>query len=173
MNRPRVSIARLMGVVAIVALDCGLVRLFLASVDGLDGLGAFGLAVSAGLIAMILGRGIVRRFAYAFTVWVVALLVALFGMDLVAGVFFPGTIEPLYIGYLNRVVRTLPLSWMTTAKAIHLGTTNADHLTLFALLVIEAAMSLPWLVLAAIGALVTCGRKPPSSPHPKPGEPRS
>ena len=173
MIRPRMSIAGLMGVVAIVALDCGLVRLFLASVDGLAGLGAIGLAVSAGLTGMILGRGIVRRFASAFTVWVVALLVALFGLAFVAGACFPGTIEPLYIGYLNRVVRTLPLSWMTTAKAIHLGTTNADHLTLFALLVIEAALSLPWLVLAAIGALVSCGRRPPSSPHSEPGNPRS
>src|SRR5438270_697786 len=57
-----------MAVVAVVALDCFLLRPFVITGGGLLGLGAVGLAVSVGLIGVVFARGRTRRFAAGFVI---------------------------------------------------------------------------------------------------------
>jgi len=57
MFRPRLSVARLLAVVAVVALDCGLVRLFLIFGDNLQGLFSFGLAMSLAVVGVLSAGG--------------------------------------------------------------------------------------------------------------------
>jgi hypothetical protein len=68
MIRPRVSIARMLAVIGVIGLDCGLVRLFLSSEAGLGGMFVLGLAMSIGLIGTILTPGRCQRFSAGFVV---------------------------------------------------------------------------------------------------------
>jgi hypothetical protein len=74
MSRPRVSIARLMGVVAIVAVDCALVRW--ADSEGFEtrGLLTTGLVLSAGLIGLLVTSGRAWNACFGFAaIYVLAL----------------------------------------------------------------------------------------------------
>jgi hypothetical protein len=170
-----------MAVVLIAALDCGLVRLFLATDEGLAGLCGIGLTMSAAVIGLLLGRDPVRRFARGFLVWTYALTVALIIALMVGGPFFPGTVQLIYRGYVNFVFRfvwaLLPRSWRIPAMLTFPSQcTGSPRLPLFAVMLLEAALCLPLISLGLIGglvALVLGRRKPSPAPDPNPANPET
>jgi hypothetical protein len=94
-----VTIARSMAVIAIVALDCGLIRIFLSSEPGPIGQLLLGLAFSLGLIGIVLTRGRWRRFSLTFSS-MLFLLYAYF----VSGFFsFPEALGRVYLRYAQFV----------------------------------------------------------------------
>ena len=148
MNRPRVSLARLMGVVAIVAFDCGLGRWFLEASEGLGGLLGIGQVLSCGLIGILLARCRARRFAVGFTVAGLAFLVAFLGVD------WLDSQEPCRLSrlclYLNGVLRTMP----DAMRSIVLGSPTVDFETSRrGQLFVEACIAVPMLAAALLGGL--------------------
>ncbi len=78
MTRPRVSIGRMMAAVAILSLDCYLIRDFVGHMFRPAGDLAAGLIFSAGSIALLFSRGSGRLFNIGFLAGAVAAYVALF-----------------------------------------------------------------------------------------------
>jgi hypothetical protein len=66
MNRPRVSIGRLMAVIVVIALDCVLIRFFVSHEHFPAGRLAGGLILSAGSIALLFSRSSGRAFVIGF-----------------------------------------------------------------------------------------------------------
>jgi hypothetical protein len=141
-----------MAVVMVVGLDCGLARFFVSTGDGLGGLFALGLAISAGLIVALLTCGRPRRFAVGFLVTTSLAAVAL----VAAAVALPEFVGEVFIAYLNRVLRWLPPSVFTVESmtASVPGLVESTRLSLLGMLFIEVAVSLPLLTLALVGGLL-------------------
>ena len=140
------SIGRLMAVVLIAGLDCGLVRLFLAK-GGLGGLLAVALGASAGVIGVLLGRGGVRRFAAGFAVgfpvFVLLLVWAILSLRLSA--------DDLFLGYVNGALRRSP-AWVQQAIRQSRRSEGAG-LTLAAAVFVEIVLGGPALLTALLCGL--------------------
>jgi hypothetical protein len=165
---PRVSkIARLMLVVAIVAIDCGLVRLFVIGGMGLGGVLVTSLAFSVGLLGAILARGPARRFSIGF---VIATVVGVLFLSAAVEVLWPDTVGSLFTRYVGGAIawarRTLP-RWGLRTETEHPGGWSRDASFVF-LLVIDLAMSLPILIVAFLGGLLALAvrRRKPVTPVP-------
>jgi hypothetical protein len=147
-----------MAVVAVVAPDCALVRLFLSTGGGLLGLCAVGLAASAGLIGVLLTRGRTRRFAVGFVI-----------TGLVAAAFFfaavlshPVAVIGVLDGYLGRVLARMPAwltdgPWLIEESTVTRGqavTVSVSYPSLGTLLLVEVLIGFPLLAVALAGGLL-------------------
>ncbi|MGE3819457.1 MAG: hypothetical protein AB7I30_08480 [Isosphaeraceae bacterium] len=153
MRRPTLTIARGMVVVAVVAADLALLRLFLSTGEGLSGLGLMGLAVSASLLGAILGRGRVRRFGIGFLVSRALLVGGLFAFPFVD----PATANESFLLYVNGVVHATPRSFQRA-----LSSPNLPWLP-FAL--VELAIGLPVIATASLGGFAALGFAREKAPH--------
>jgi hypothetical protein len=110
-RNPRLTIARVLGLVALVGLDCGLVRFSLNMGPGTLALTAFGLVLSIGGAGWLLSSGRSRRFSAAFAITTLVL----FTIDMVAAnAFGPETVADWQDHYLKRVTGQSvysPASW--------------------------------------------------------------
>jgi hypothetical protein len=114
MRRPRVTIARWMGLIAILALNAGLVRAFVAQEMFYGGILIF-IALQVGLSCLLRSRGRVRRFWLGFEISGVAAVLVLFSCEV-----FPDSA-------LNRLLMTYTDISASLASS-HLPTPLADHL---------------------------------------------
>jgi hypothetical protein len=167
LTRPCVSIARLMAVIGIVALDCRLVRLLLSAEEGLRGLFAFGVPLSLGLIAVLLSRGRPRRFAVGYTAVFGSLSVALITFSWLYADAFGDFYLPYHFGVLRRMPTPLLNAIMTNSAESRAAGRREG---LFEALFIEANVSLPVLVVALAGGLLALAvkRRERSIPAPDP-----
>ena len=139
----------MMAVVAIVGLDCGLVRLFLSTGEGLGGLCGIGLSMSGALIGALLARGRLRRFCVGSLATGFVVIVGL----IASAILFPRSQE-LYIDYLNAVLRRFPRSFAGYLLPPLPAGTPDRRVSLMALLFIEAAIGIPVVAVALAGGLV-------------------
>jgi hypothetical protein len=163
MIRPRVSIARMLAVIGVIGLDCGLVRLFLSSEAGLGGMFVLGLAMSIGLIGTILTPGRCQRFSAGF---VVGSLAAIGFMGLVFR--FPRAWEFYSSRYLDAVFRQMPDSLTSPVPMSPDSLTGDVELKLDAgyLLLGDVLISLPVLTVALLGGLLALAIRRRARPDP-------
>jgi hypothetical protein len=99
MKRPRITIARLMVVVGIIALNAALLRAFFVQEMFSGGILSF-FALQAGLFCLLRSRGRVRRFWAGFEVSGTLAVMALFSCE-----FFPGSaLSRLVMSYTDFIV---------------------------------------------------------------------
>lgn len=167
MIRSRVTLARLMALVLIAGLDCGLIRLFLSTEMESVGVLAFGLAISGGVVGWLLGRGRLSRFSAGFTLTGLGTAAAFVGWLLLvprAGEWYMGT----YLNAALRLVQDSGLWMIVEASSGRAATVGEFHPSVAALLVVEALISFPILIVALAGGLLalTFRRRDRSNPAP-------
>lgn len=163
MNRPRVSIARMLALIAIIGLDCALIRLYLSSDQGLQGLLAYGLAVSLTLIGLLLGSGRFRRFCAGFTISAVLVAVAF-----VIACALSDAVSEAYVRYYeNPALQVLP-QWLSDERTMPpdplTGGVYVEPGPRF-FLAVEAIMALPLLAPALVGGLLTLAIRRRANPN--------
>ena len=121
MKRPRITIARCMGVTAILALNSGLVRAFVVQEMFYGGILIF-IALQVGLWCLLRSRGLVRRFWIGFEISGVAVVLTLFSCE----VFPDSALNRLLMSYID-VSANLAFSHLPTPLADHLD----EHWDLF------------------------------------------
>ncbi len=163
---PRFSLARMTALIAIVAVDCGLTRLFLR-IGGLGGFFAVGLALSLGLIGWLLTQSAFQRFCAGFSVTVCFAVTPV----LLTRFVFPTRSEQIYYDLIGLILKRLPSgvkAFVQTGENDYTGQPYYGP-TLQFLLVVEMLLSLPVLTVAVIGGLLALAirkhPRPNSSPN--------
>ena len=149
---PRISLARMIALIAIAAVDCGLTRAFLSTRWGLGGFFAVGLALSVSLIGWLLSQSSFRRFCTGFTV------TACFAISLLSLSMFvlPSLYWRIYENFISLLLNRLPIeltAFVQIRKSEYTSQVSFGP-TLQFLLVMELLISLPVLIVAVIGGLV-------------------
>lgn len=140
MRRPRLTIARWMGLTAILAVNGALVRAFVVQEMFYGGILIF-IALQVGLWCLLHSRGRLRRFWLGFDVSGITAVLVLFSCEL-----FPGS-------PLNRPV----MSYTDIAANLaftHLPTPLADHLDEHWDLFLAVVYFVPELVAALLGGMI-------------------
>jgi hypothetical protein len=139
MRRPRFTIARGLGLTAVLAVNAALLRAFIIQEMFIGGILIF-VALQFGLWCLLHSRGMLRRFWWGFEISGTAAVLVLFSCD-----FFPGS-------PLNRLV----MSYTGIAANLafsHLPTPQADHLDEHWDLFLAVVYFVPELVVALLGGL--------------------
>jgi hypothetical protein len=140
MKRPRVTIARWMGLIAVLAVNAGLVRAFVVQEMFCGGILIF-IALQVGLWCLLRSRGWVRRFWIGFEISGVAAVLALFSCEV-----FPDSA-------LNRLLMTYTDIAANLAFS-HLPTPLADHLDECWDLFLAVVYFMPELTAALLGGTI-------------------
>ncbi len=169
MARPRISLAQFMVVVAIMAADCGLIRLIMEAGDEQGAVCAVGLAVSPLLIVVYLARhGRVPKFAAGFVVTALLVAIALILVLLPADPRF----SELWNEYYNFMIRWLPdpLADASKWQPVDASGTTRPGLTAKGAIVCIAMVAFPMFSLAVCGGMVSLAAsdvgRTARTPHP-------
>jgi hypothetical protein len=143
MNRPRMTIARLMCAIMIIALNAGLIRAFFVQ-EMFYGVILMFFAMQVGLFRLLRSRGRARRFWVGFELAGIAMVLALFWAE-----FFPDSAlnkgVSAYIEFAMNMVIGTP----------HLPTALDDFLMDHQVLLLVVVCFPPELVVALLGGLLT------------------
>lgn len=161
---PRLSLAQVLALMAVVGADCALVRHFATAWDGYTGWHATAIVLSVAICGIRSPRDRLRRFALVFVISALIASVVLHGSIRIGHRFAPETTGRLFMGYLRFFTEPLPTGWEDWVPVV--GDSHLKRGGLRQNSVHEILLSLPPLAVALVGGVLALTFRRWSQPRP-------